>query len=135
MGFSKSISIKEAFAKANPYHTSDTKQINFAQLTAEMICMSKLLYNFVHKELFKKLIHSRDSSTIESPRNTRKTEYAQHILLQDVPTRWDSVLNMMERLQEQKQAWITYEAESTLISLSAHQWRLMSRGTNVLAIF
>ena len=59
-----------------------------------------------------------------------------HKLIQDVPTRWGSKEEMMNRLIEQKSGILEYESENTLeASLTASQWRLMGKVVRVLKVF
>lgn len=57
-------------------------------------------------------------------------------LIQDVPTRWNTVLFMLQRLLEQKKALIVISTETDLGgSVSEHQWTLMEAIVKVLEPF
>ncbi|XP_036950720.1 zinc finger BED domain-containing protein 4-like [Acanthopagrus latus] len=57
-------------------------------------------------------------------------------LQQDVQTRWNSSLYMLQSLLEQKRALSVYAAERTLpATLTAHQWELMAKTAEVLVPF
>uniref|UniRef100_A0AAQ5YIA3 BED-type domain-containing protein n=1 Tax=Amphiprion ocellaris TaxID=80972 RepID=A0AAQ5YIA3_AMPOC len=60
----------------------------------------------------------------------------QHAILQDVPTRWNSSLHMMQRMLEQKRALNVYSGENgKFTTLSADQWKLVSNVIDTLAPF
>ena len=57
-------------------------------------------------------------------------------LKQDVPTRWNSQMYMLQRLLEQKRAVTSYASDyGTIPTLSANQWRLAEALINVLTPF
>uniref|UniRef100_A0A3Q1EVB9 HAT C-terminal dimerisation domain-containing protein n=1 Tax=Acanthochromis polyacanthus TaxID=80966 RepID=A0A3Q1EVB9_9TELE len=59
-----------------------------------------------------------------------------HNILQDVPTRWNSTLHMMQRMLEQKRALNVYGGEyGKFTTLSADQWELVSNTIDTLAPF
>ncbi|XP_058606099.1 zinc finger BED domain-containing protein 4-like [Onychostoma macrolepis] len=57
-------------------------------------------------------------------------------LQQDVQTRWNSSLYMLQSLLQQKRALSVFAAERTLpATLTAHQWELMNKTADVLSPF
>lgn len=57
-------------------------------------------------------------------------------LLQDVPTRWNSKLYMLQRLLEQKRAIVLYVSDHPSVTpLSANQWTLAEKLVTILAPF
>ncbi|XP_057217508.1 zinc finger BED domain-containing protein 4-like [Triplophysa rosa] len=55
---------------------------------------------------------------------------------QDVQTRWNSSLYMLQSLLQQKRALSVFAAERTLpATLTAHQWELMNKTADVLSPF
>jgi hypothetical protein len=59
-----------------------------------------------------------------------------HKLIENVPTRWNSVFLMLERILEQKKAIVVYCSESsTLPSLDANKWNLIAKLCLLLKVF
>ena len=59
-----------------------------------------------------------------------------HVLIQNVPTRWNSTYFMLERIFEQKNAIVKYCADSThLPSFDGNKWSLIGKMTSLLKIF
>lgn len=56
-------------------------------------------------------------------------------LQQDVPTRWNSTLYMIQSLLDQKWALGIYASENEVDTLSANQWALLEKTAKVLAPF
>ncbi|XP_063227428.1 zinc finger BED domain-containing protein 4-like [Bacillus rossius redtenbacheri] len=59
----------------------------------------------------------------------------QHRLIQDEPTRWNSTLHMLKRLQEQKRAILLSSGELNLPELTGQQWTLIENLIPILDVF
>lgn len=60
----------------------------------------------------------------------------QHMIYQDVSTRWDSTYTMIERILEQKRALVAYDSEYGLPDhLSANEWSLIGKLVAMLEPF
>ena len=57
-------------------------------------------------------------------------------LIQDVPTRWNYTEEMLDRLNQQREAIVAYDTKWSLEhSLTSAQWRLIEKLINVLEVF
>ncbi|XP_040065055.1 zinc finger BED domain-containing protein 4-like [Ixodes scapularis] len=65
----------------------------------------------------------------------RRQNLPQHQLLQDVPTRWNSTLYMVERLCEQRRAVTEFFEDSSKHHLTPEQWMLLKTLITVLRPF
>lgn len=75
------------------------------------------------------------SATARLQEYQKQLNVANHQLIQDVTTRWNSTFYMMERLLEQRQALALYSAENTLENLSPNQWDVMKNAVGLLYPF
>lgn len=65
----------------------------------------------------------------------KTTGVPQHRLIQDEPTRWNSALHMLKRLQEQKRAILLTSSDLHLPELTGQQWSLIDNLIPILDIF
>ena len=64
-----------------------------------------------------------------------KLDLPKYKLIQDVPTRWNSTLNMLERVYEQRQALTSYGADHNIPVMNNYTYTLMSNVIRVLQPF
>ena len=89
--------------------------------TALALCR-KIATHFSHSTLAKEKLREIQQ-TLQLP---------EHVIIQDVQTRWNSTFYMAERMLEQKLALVNYAAGNDIAELSKSHWTLLESAVNVL---
>ena len=89
--------------------------------TALALCR-KIATHFSHSTLAKEKLREIQQ-TLQLP---------EHIIMQDVQTRWNSTFCMVERMLEQKLALVNYAAGNDIAELSKSHWTLLESAVSVL---
>ena len=109
----------------------------FQLVVKDGVLSSKNIQNLI--ALCRKLVgsfkHSSKSTKILKAAQ-QHLSLPQHRLIQDEPTRWNSTMHMLQRLQEQKRAIIFASADLNLaVQLTTSQWLLTDDLIKILTIF